>query len=80
LEGKAEPKPCMEINSSITSDPYELIYPFFSPADFIDLIMSKSLFLLVPIALIMLTAGIYRIQLKTEKLPQCVKEVASNPE
>jgi hypothetical protein len=67
LEGKAKPKPCTEINSSITSDPYELIYPFFSPADFIDLIMSQSLFLLVPIAVIMLTAGIYRIKLKNRK-------------
>ncbi|RDZ11010.1 hypothetical protein C3744_21785 [Priestia megaterium] len=54
-------------STSITSDPYELIYPFCSPADFIDLIMSQSLFLLVPIAVIMLTVGIYRIKLKNRK-------------
>ncbi|WP_411303990.1 hypothetical protein [Priestia aryabhattai] len=42
MEGKA--KLCTEINSSGLSDSYELIYPICSSLDWINFVMSQSLF------------------------------------
>ncbi|MBT2255153.1 hypothetical protein J7E64_07090 [Priestia megaterium] len=35
-------KPCTEINSGVTSDPYELIHPICLPLDWRNLVMSQS--------------------------------------